>query len=60
MWRPMLAVGAVLTGSGPTIAALCRNEAHAEEVARRAGSAFARVEVVPSAEAGAEVVDREP
>jgi len=54
------AVGAVLTGSGPTIAALCRNEAHAEEVARRAGSAFARVEVVPSAEAGAEVVDREP
>jgi len=54
--RAVGAVGAVLSGSGPTIAGLCRNEAHAEEVAARAAGAFARVEVVASAEAGAEVV----
>jgi 4-diphosphocytidyl-2-C-methyl-D-erythritol kinase len=54
--RAVGAVGAVLSGSGPTIAGLCRNEAHAEEVARRAEEAFARVEVVASAEAGAEVL----
>jgi 4-diphosphocytidyl-2C-methyl-D-erythritol kinase len=54
--RAVGAVGAVLTGSGPTIAGLCRNEAHAEEVARRAEEVFPRVEIVASAEAGAEVV----
>jgi 4-diphosphocytidyl-2-C-methyl-D-erythritol kinase len=54
--RAVGAVGAVLSGSGPTIAGLCRNEAHAEEVARRAEEVFPRVEVVASAEAGAEVV----
>ena len=54
--RAVGAIGAVLSGSGPTIAGLCRNEAHAEEVARRAEEAFARVEVVASAEAGVEVI----
>ena len=54
--RAVGAVGAVLTGSGPTIAGLCRSEANAEEVAARAAGAFARVEVVASAEAGAEII----
>jgi len=54
--RALGAVGVVLSGSGPTIAGLCRDEAHAEEVARRAEDAFARVEIVASAEAGAEVI----
>jgi 4-diphosphocytidyl-2-C-methyl-D-erythritol kinase len=49
------AAGVVLSGSGPTLAALCRDEAHAEEVAARVEADFARVEVAPSADAGAEV-----
>ncbi len=52
------AVGAILSGSGPTIAGLCRNEAHAEEVLRRAEATFPRVELVASADAGAEVLSR--
>ena len=54
------AVGVILSGSGPTIAGICRDEAHAEEVAARAEATFARVEVVASTPIGAEVVAREP
>jgi 4-diphosphocytidyl-2-C-methyl-D-erythritol kinase len=50
------ALGAVLSGSGPTIAGICRDEAHAEEVAARAAPTFDRVEVVASTLAGATVV----
>ena len=53
-------LGSVVSGSGPTVAGLCRDEAHAREVAARAGTVFARVEVVASARAGAEVVARPP
>ena len=49
-------IAAILSGSGATIAGLCRNEAHVEEVAARAAGVFDRVEVVASAELGAEVV----
>jgi 4-diphosphocytidyl-2-C-methyl-D-erythritol kinase len=49
-------LGAVVSGSGPTVAGLCRDEAHAREVAARAGAAFDRVEVVASARSGAEVL----
>ena len=54
------AVGVVLSGSGPTLAGLCRDEAHAEEVAARAAGDFARVEVVASARAGAQVIGGPP
>lgn len=50
------AVGVTLSGSGPTLAGICRNEAHAFEVAARAESLFPRVEVVPSTRVGAEIV----
>ncbi|MGH2719045.1 MAG: 4-(cytidine 5'-diphospho)-2-C-methyl-D-erythritol kinase [Actinomycetota bacterium] len=53
------ALRAILTGSGPTIAGICRDEAHAEEVAARAEAEFARVELVASTPLGAEVVARE-
>jgi 4-diphosphocytidyl-2-C-methyl-D-erythritol kinase len=39
------AVGAVMSGSGPTMLGLCRDEDHATQVARAARSAFARTEV---------------
>jgi 4-diphosphocytidyl-2-C-methyl-D-erythritol kinase len=54
------ALAAVVSGSGPTIAALAREEAHAEEVAARAEGSFFRVEVVASEHLGAEVVAAEP
>ncbi|HWD09291.1 MAG TPA: 4-(cytidine 5'-diphospho)-2-C-methyl-D-erythritol kinase [Actinomycetota bacterium] len=54
------ALRAILTGSGPTIAGICRDEAHAEEVAARAEGEFPRVELVASTPLGAEVVRREP
>lgn len=54
------AIRAILTGSGPTIAGICRDEAHAEEVAARAEGEFPRVELVASTPVGAEVVRREP
>ncbi|HLJ09130.1 MAG TPA: 4-(cytidine 5'-diphospho)-2-C-methyl-D-erythritol kinase, partial [Acidimicrobiia bacterium] len=54
------ALRAILTGSGPTIAGICRDEAHAEEVAARAESEFVRVELVASTPLGAEIVRREP
>lgn len=50
------AIAAIMSGSGPTVAGLCRNEAHVEEVAARAAAVFERVEVVASAELGAEIV----
>ena len=39
------AAGAVMSGSGPTMLALCRDQAHAERLARVVAGAFARVEV---------------
>jgi 4-diphosphocytidyl-2-C-methyl-D-erythritol kinase len=51
-------LGSVVSGSGPTVAGLCRDEAHAYRVAARAAPAFGRVEVAASARAGAEVVAR--
>jgi 4-diphosphocytidyl-2-C-methyl-D-erythritol kinase len=39
------ALGAVMSGSGPTMLGLCRDEEHATQVARSARPAFARVEV---------------
>jgi 4-diphosphocytidyl-2-C-methyl-D-erythritol kinase len=39
------ALGAVMSGSGPTMLGLCRDEEHAARVARAARTAFARVEV---------------
>ena len=39
------ALGAIMSGSGPTMLGLCRDEDHATQVARSVRSAFARVEV---------------
>jgi 4-diphosphocytidyl-2-C-methyl-D-erythritol kinase len=39
------ALGAVMSGSGPTMLGLCRDEEHAGKVARAVRTAFARVEV---------------
>ncbi|MGH2731698.1 MAG: 4-(cytidine 5'-diphospho)-2-C-methyl-D-erythritol kinase [Actinomycetota bacterium] len=50
------ALGAVVSGSGPTVVGLCSDKAHAEAVGTRAARHFARVEVVPSTRAGAEIV----
>jgi 4-diphosphocytidyl-2-C-methyl-D-erythritol kinase len=48
------AVGAEMSGSGPTVFGLAADHAHAEAVAQKVQSAFARVEVVASAPAGVE------
>ena len=42
------AVGAVMSGSGPTLLGLCRDEEHAGKVARAVNPAFARVEIARS------------
>jgi 4-diphosphocytidyl-2-C-methyl-D-erythritol kinase len=52
------ALGVVVSGSGPTIAGLCRNQEHAAEVAARLAGTFQRMEVVGSADVGAEVRQR--
>jgi 4-diphosphocytidyl-2-C-methyl-D-erythritol kinase len=39
------ALGAIMSGSGPTMLGLCRDEDHATQVARAVRSGFARVEV---------------
>ena len=54
--RAQGALGVVLSGSGPTMAGICRDEAHAEEVAARADATFSRVEVVASTPEGSQVV----
>lgn len=48
------ALGAEMSGSGPTVFGLAADHAHAETVAQKVRSAFARVEVVGSAPAGLE------
>lgn len=48
-------LGSVVSGSGPTVVGLCRDEAHARAAAARARGSFDRVEVAASARAGAEV-----
>lgn len=49
------AVGSVMSGSGPAIAGLCRDEQHAIEVAGRLSGSFAVVKAVSSAGLGAEI-----
>jgi 4-diphosphocytidyl-2-C-methyl-D-erythritol kinase len=39
------AIGAIMSGSGPTMLGLCRDEDHATRLARSVRSGFARVEV---------------
>ncbi|HEU4868508.1 MAG TPA: 4-(cytidine 5'-diphospho)-2-C-methyl-D-erythritol kinase [Actinomycetota bacterium] len=51
------ALGAIMTGSGSAIIGLCRDEAHAQEVATGAAGAFQRVEVVSGTTAGAELLE---
>ncbi|MFP5380324.1 MAG: 4-(cytidine 5'-diphospho)-2-C-methyl-D-erythritol kinase, partial [Vicinamibacteria bacterium] len=46
------AVAAIMSGSGPTWCGLCRDEAHARDVAQAAAGSFARVEVVSSVSHG--------
>jgi 4-diphosphocytidyl-2-C-methyl-D-erythritol kinase len=58
--RAAAVLGSVVTGSGPTVAGLCRDEAHAREAAARVRGAFDRVEVVVSTPAGAEVLGSGP
>lgn len=51
------ALGALVSGSGPTIFGLCRNEDHAREVSAGIARTFDRVEVVSSRPA---IVERQP
>jgi 4-diphosphocytidyl-2-C-methyl-D-erythritol kinase len=51
------ALGSIMTGSGSAILGLCRNEAHAREVAGRLSSDFFRVEIAAGTDRGAEVVE---
>ncbi len=53
------ALGAVLSGSGPTMLALAENQMHANELAERSRGLFERTAVAPSP-AGAPELDREP
>ena len=39
------ALGAIMSGSGPTMLGLCADEDHATQVARAVRSGFARIEV---------------
>ena len=51
------AMAVTMTGSGSTLAGLCLNETHAQEVAATAMLSFDRVEVVSSSAVGAEIVE---
>lgn len=51
------ALGAVVSGSGPTIVALAENERHARDLAEAVGDRFDRVEVASSPAAGPDVAD---
>lgn len=51
------ALGAIVSGSGPTIIALTDSEAHAHDVARTVGARFHRVEVATSPAGGPHVLD---
>jgi homoserine kinase len=48
-------LGAVLSGSGPTLMALARSRDDAGEIARRVSGCFASVAVVASPAGGAEI-----
>lgn len=55
------ALGAVVSGSGPTLVGLARDEAHAKAIARAVAPRFARVDVATSPAGGPEVeVDGHP
>jgi len=49
------ALGALVSGSGPTVFGLCRDEAHAREVGQVVAAGFDRVEVVSSRPAIVEI-----
>jgi 4-diphosphocytidyl-2-C-methyl-D-erythritol kinase len=51
------ALGAIVSGSGPTIVALGEDERHARALARELGSHFDRCEVAPSPAGGPDVAD---
>jgi 4-diphosphocytidyl-2-C-methyl-D-erythritol kinase len=51
------ALGAVLSGSGPSWLGLAHDEAHAQNLAARCAGAFARAEVVSSLSRGPRVLD---
>ncbi len=51
------ALAAIMTGSGSAIIGLCRDEAHAGQVAERARTTFPRVEAVCGTAAGAELLE---
>lgn len=50
------ALESVMSGSGSTVAGLCLNRSHAEEVAANARLSFPRVEIVKSAETGIDLL----
>ncbi|MEX0789740.1 MAG: 4-(cytidine 5'-diphospho)-2-C-methyl-D-erythritol kinase, partial [Actinomycetota bacterium] len=50
------ALGAIMTGSGSAIIGLCRDEAHAKQVAAAAAASFLRVEVASGTPSGAELI----
>lgn len=50
------ALGAVVTGSGPTVVALAADRGHAEDIAEEIGDTFDRVEVVRSPAGGPELL----
>lgn len=49
------AIRAMMSGSGPAIAGLCRDEEHANQLARRVSGSFAVIKAVSSARMGAEI-----
>jgi 4-diphosphocytidyl-2-C-methyl-D-erythritol kinase len=51
------ALGAVVSGSGPTVVALAEDERHAAALARGLGDRFDRCEVAPSPAGGPDVAD---
>lgn len=53
------ALGAVVSGSGPTVVGLARDASDAHELARRVGHRFDRVEVAASPAGGPEVTGRD-
>lgn len=52
------ALRAIVTGSGPTVVGLARDEGHARQVAARVGGSFAEVHVVASPAGGPRMADR--
>ncbi len=51
------ALGAIMSGSGSAIIGLCRDEAHAGQVASAVAASFPRVEVAHGSPCGAELLE---